>query len=304
MNKHLGTIRLSCAGHFTIFKHKEGEEPRMVADFDNLIVNQGMDRIGVGSCFQYIHVGTGSAAEANTDTQLQTFKVATSANGGFGDTTASLLTGPYWVSRTITRQFTPGQATGNITEVGAAWSATPTNLFSRALIRDGGGTPIAITVLANEYLTIQYTLKTYVSSTDVVSVINVDGVDRTVTLRVEGFPNQNWQYIGATSVGVAGSFSGYQPSVSNGTIGPFPSGGITGSQSVNPVQTWATYTNGNYYRDTTLTCSPSQANFTPGIGAVRIVSNGGDFQVGIVPVIVKTSADVFTLSARIAWARH
>lgn len=293
-------IKLGLSGHFKLMKFREGEEPRVVAEFDNLITNGGLNRIATDAMATAIQVGTGSAAESVTDTALQTFRAGTTATGGFGDTSASNNTvAPYWAAETMTRQFTPGQATGNITEVAAAWTTTTGNIFSRALIRDGGGTPVSITVLADEYLVVQYTLRVYCPMTDVVSTINVDGVDRTVTLRASNAMSSTWN----TPLGgdynnlSAGTFGVYDGAIGLITAGPSGTNTSVG-------EAVSTYVNGNYYLDFTLTAALAQGNYAGGIGALRFTTAAGEFQVGIVPKVIKTSDDVFTATIRVSWARY
>jgi hypothetical protein len=293
-------IKFGLSGHFRLLKFREGEEPRVVADFDNLIVNGGLDRIAVGTVAGSVQVGTGSAAESATDTALQSYLAGSNSNGGFSDTYSSNeAVSPYWASQTKTRQFTPGQATGNITEVAAAWTTATGNIFSRALIRDGGGTPVSITVLADEYLVVQYTLRVYCPMDDVVSTINVDGVNRTVTLRAANAMSSTWDApldsaFNNLSLGTFGVYDGAIGLITGGPSGTNTSVG----------EAVSTYVNGNYYLDFTLTASLSQGNYAGGIGALRFTTAAGDYQVGLVPKVVKTSDDVFTAVLRVSWARY
>lgn len=295
----IAEIKSGFAGHFTILKYREGESPVVVADFDNLITNDGLNRLATGGV-NAIQVGTGSAAESVTDTILQTYLAGSIANGGFGNTNASnVAVAPYWASETMTRQFTPGQATGNITEVAAAWTTTTGNIFSRALIRDGGGNPVAIQVLSDEYLLVQYTLKQYCPMTDVVTTINVDGVDRTVTVRASNVPSALWlSMLGGTFNDLgAGTFGVYDGNI--GLITGNPSGTNT-----SVAKLVSTYVTGNYYLDFTLTAALAQGNYAGGIGALRFSTAAGEYQVGIEPKVVKTADDVFTATIRISWARY
>lgn len=295
--KPIAHLSMGLKGHFKIFKFREGEEPRLITEFDNLITNGGLERYASGPVRTYVHVGTGTAAEAVTDTALQAFKASSGSDGGFGYSTSSnTTTPPYWGAYTINRVFNPGEATGNITEVGASWTSATGSLYSRALIRDLGGTPVAIPVLADEYLIVQYTTRVYCPVDDVVSIINVDGVDRTVTVRARNFPGGNWNdmngsanaaWTGSASDGVLGAFTGT------------PTGTVTPAN-----ETTSSYSANSHYLDYTLTLPLANGNFAGGIGTLSFQTNAGDYQVGISPKIIKTADDVLTATLRISWDRY
>jgi len=126
----------------------------------NLVLDAGLDLVashGLGQgIFAYCVVGTGSTAPAATDTGLVAELTRTNTTWQ-GDSTVRTSNGVYDISRYF--EFTYGAANGNLTEFGfSPNSAAGANLFSRALFRDGGGSPKTITKTSSEKLRVNYTL--------------------------------------------------------------------------------------------------------------------------------------------------
>src|ERR1700760_2175445 len=115
-------VKMKIKGHFslTAINADTGEE-RFLTDFDNLVVNQGLDFIATGSpsssvVFYGCVVGTGTSTPSPTDTLLQTFLAGTQNNLS---TTNAYSGSPAWTSTsTQTYQFGVGVAAGNLTEIG------------------------------------------------------------------------------------------------------------------------------------------------------------------------------------------
>lgn len=144
---------------------QDGQEigRRVVADwFENLITNQGLDRLGgdyVSDTIRYCLVGSGSTAPTNGDTQLVSAVASTSTQQV--STSGAQPSAPYFGWQRKTYRFGAGVAAGNLSEVGIGWGPSGAVLFSRALIRDGSGNPTTITVLADEILDVTYELRNY-----------------------------------------------------------------------------------------------------------------------------------------------
>ncbi|MCU0702284.1 MAG: hypothetical protein MUC96_37785, partial [Myxococcaceae bacterium] len=138
-------------------------ERRLILDwFKNLILDAGLNRLGSGGAFDRCMVGTSSTPVLPSQTGLgaqiaSTTTVEASTNG------VDIPGGYAWARRTF--RFPVGSATGNITEVGVGWSAT--DCFSRALTVDGGGSPVTITVLADEFLDVTYELRLHWPNVDI-----------------------------------------------------------------------------------------------------------------------------------------
>lgn len=157
-----------------------------LVEFDNLITNQGLDRLGVGGICTYCRIGSGNRLPSVNDIALENFtaetRKITKDNSGFE---------PEPIPRSFNTRifrFDKGEGTGNHSEVGVGWEIddqTELNpLWSRAIIVDSNGEPLTITVLEDEILDVYYTLYVYLSLEDHVAEFYYKNVKRTATTRV------------------------------------------------------------------------------------------------------------------------
>ena len=141
--------------------------PERVGEQHNLILDGGYDlppSYGFTGLAKYAAVGTGSTAPSAGDTGLGA-EVARTNNipSGEPDQTAHPSTGHYEFTRT--REFTEAEVGGqNLTEWGWAPAATG-QLLTRELFRDGNGTPVTLTLAADQRLRLIYTYALDVSPT-------------------------------------------------------------------------------------------------------------------------------------------
>ena len=205
----------------------------------NLVLDAGLDLVashGLGQgIFAYCVVGTGSTAPAATDTGLVAELTRTNTTWQ-GDSTVRTSNGVYDISRYF--EFTYGAANGNLTEFGfSPNSGTGANLFSRALFRDGGGSPKTITKTSSEKLRVNYTLT--VTLTPVTSTVGSFTITNVTPAPLTGhylliqpgnthIPRPdlgtfNWLATGA----VAGNSGGYGTYASGPAIGGFSFDGNT-----------------------------------------------------------------------------
>jgi hypothetical protein len=274
---------------------------RLLADwFPNLITNLGLDQLGNNGAWQTLcAVGSGNTAPAFTDTSLQTLVGTTNNNTVFTQTSSS--SSPYFGTTSLTYRFAAGVATGNLSEVGVGVSAT--QLFSRALILDGVGSPTTITVLAAEALDVTYQVSQYVPLVDVTGTVVIAGVTYNYTLRaanatstVRWAPRQN---------DPAGLFS---VTVYNGAIGAITSSPSGTSAAGGSVANNA-YSTSSYSNSGTVTFGLTGGNVSGGISAVDVLlgnsqASRGEYQVGLSPAIPKDATKVLTLSFSSTWARY
>jgi hypothetical protein len=139
-------------------EHITGE----TAWFNNIITNNGKDNFADADLtvnLAYAHVGTGTTAELATDTQLQTFVAA--SNTVQDSSSTAQASAPYYGKYVRTIRFGEGVAAGNIAEVAMSTQNTNGDAFTRALVKDGGGSPTTITVLSDEWLDVTYEFRTY-----------------------------------------------------------------------------------------------------------------------------------------------
>lgn len=289
-------------GWFKLEAVREDGSRRLLADwFPNLIVNNGLDLIGtangwLGDCF----VGSGNAAPANTDTSLQTLVGSTSTITV--NTQGNSGSSPWFGTTTNTYRFAAGVATGNLAEIGVG--VGPTNIFSRALILDGGGSPTTITVLSSEALDATYQLQNNSPTTDVTGNVTIAAVNYAYTIRA-AVANQtsNWAVNGG---GDQGGLRNTCP-VFNGAIGAVtgsPAGATAAATSIAN----SAYSSGNHFIDALVTYGLTAGNVSGGISAVQAFlgvnsASMGSIQVGFSPSIPKDASHVMTLGLRHTWAR-
>lgn len=220
MNIKLPPVGLKGIMRMVVSKDAEMKEvTHDTGEFPNLITNVGLNRIGEVNadsstasttfgqlCGRFV-VGSGQTPPSFTDTALQAPVAFASRNSDAVSESSSYERG--WYELTVMHQFEPGQAAGNLAEIGIQNSSASGPLWSRALILDGNGNPTTITVLADDFLTCYYTLRIMIPQEDAVFNINVDYDGELVPTVVTARPlnadssssSQGW---GLKSVGTSG----------------------------------------------------------------------------------------------------
>lgn len=274
-------------------------QTRVVADwFPNLITDSGLNRMGSGTFLDVCMVGSGQATPQVTDTTLQA-QVASSTAVTDTETTASSVA-PYY-GKTLKRwRFSPGQATGNLSEVGVGWTGGFT--FSRALILDGNGVPTTITILANEYLDITYELRNYSPTADDNFTVYLETTPINCVVR-PAYVNQYqyWAILGDT-VALNG-YIAYPVQLTNGAIGATTAG--PSGTTATGVPTSNTYANNSLTRTFYGTWGLGDANFASGgATAFLMCTNIGAFQIGFSPMIPKDITRSLRIDFGVSWARR
>lgn len=128
--------------------------------FSNIVLDEGLTQMGVGTWVDLCRIGSGNSTPVATQTQLDSIIASTATIIGSETQGVQLTTKPYynWVKRTY--RFAQGVAAGNISEVGLGWGAG-TALWNRALIKDLNSNPTTITVLSDEYLDVIVEIRFY-----------------------------------------------------------------------------------------------------------------------------------------------
>ena len=304
------------AGYFKIeaTNAKTGAK-RVLADwFPNLVTNGGLDRMATDHEYLlWCQVGSGSTEPANTNTSLVSKIGATKAY----TSRISSVNGasPYYRSNIKVFRFSPGQATGNISEVGVGWLATDA-LFSRALVLDSYGNPTTITVLSDEYLDVTYEHRFYPHETDVTGSItftgNIGGTyDYTLRpARIGVYVGQQGTSYGETPVSMnnCGAGTAYTDVLNRaydgslGIITSTPSGSyvdITSAMIRNNTYTAGTYT------ITQNVAIPVAAGNLAGGGIKSLLFAWGNlhYQIEFSSKIPKTNQDILSLIFSHTWAR-
>lgn len=331
----LSSPKVGLAGKFSLEVRKAatGQLVRRIEPFSNHILNQGLNWLGSRTvpgipgnvAMSEFFVGTSTTSPTNTDIEMGgTWKKSdiniTSNNNNLGAPNYVA----YW---TGTKRWSAGQATGTWTSVGVgAYSATgPVNrLFSRALIVDGGGSPVSITVLSDEYLDVTYTLELHAVTGDFSGSFDLSGVTYNYTGR-RSYANlwtagSSWFNVNlklAVDSGWAGvpHHAVYYPT---GLPSAVALGPITDTlTNASPLSIdYATYSNAPYVAGSyTTTCTETYglalANHANGIiGFSRGLASGGSpnyprsgWQILLDKVIPKTSSKILTLTWSASWGR-
>lgn len=307
-------INVGLEGRYLLIARKADGSKRVVADwFENLILDGGLNRLGIGDCWDRCQVGTGNTAPANGQTALVTLLTTTTnvltTTGGVNSPTNTYA----WARRTY--RFAEGAAAGNLSEVGVGWSA---GLFSRSLIKDEFGNPTTITVLADEALDVIYEIRAYPTMTDQVFNLTIAAVNYTFTLRPAFFSGNEssttqwpWQLIalmtnGATPINA--NMLGWAAYGAGASLAPI-TGDITGTQVVSPSDTVNVV---NSFRSPYVTNSfQRQCRVRYGLaggsvpfGGFRIMTTLGTYQMTVSPAIPKDGTRIFSLDYTLSWARR
>jgi hypothetical protein len=282
-------------GRFALWaSSKRGTRP-LAQWCDNLVLDIGLNQIGLGSWLTHCYVGTGSTAPVAANTSLESQVASTSTI----DSSAAGANGeePYYGYRRILYRFAVGTAAGNLSEVGVGWSA---NLFARALIVDSLGAPTTVTVLSDEVLLVLYEIQLYPPTEDYEFEAPVTGVNRTWIRRAANVTNGN------TSVGwgVAGTIASVHSVLGyNGALGLItqsPSGTSTTATS----SATAPYSNNSLKVGMSGFWSPTVGNLSGGISSFLLQTNGlGSYQFSVDPPIAKTALSTLNWGSEVSWSR-
>lgn len=301
-------IQANAAGFFKIEVRKVNEDaPHTIIDwFPNLITNQGLDRLGVGSITNYCSVGSGNSTPVVGNTGLD-LKVGSSASRGGVVDSGAISVAPYYGWRRHSYSFPVNTVIGNLSEVGIGWGSAANNdsLFSRSLIKDENGNPITLSIVADDLLTITYELRLYPVLTDSTGIINTGLGTHNYTLRAANVTKSQWYGdLGYYSV-LGYSSDAYTYPTDIGDMFNIPSGGSSGN--IRSTENKAIpYVAGSRYRDMNLSFGINEANHAAGIRSfVWLSTNGlGGFQVEFDPPIPKTNLQRFDITIRVGWGRY
>lgn len=297
-------MKIFLSGHFKLqVSDTPGGPAKRTVEFDNLITDAGLDRLGSsGNGFiPFFALGTGTTTPSPSDVALSSPSSLIGGTLTLSSTPATVP--PYVSSATFSRQSTQGQVAGTWTEVGVITAATGGVLFSRALIVDNLGNPTSITVLPTEFLTITYTLRMVIPDVDVISTFN--GI--TFTTRASDVLSSSWTPIVGTDIP---SFGSARIQAFSGTIQPItgrPASSLSGvPNSFTPA---SPYVPGSFENTWSLTFQIAQANGT--INSLVFGVGGGSssagqryiFQTGLSMPIVKDNTQTLTFQFKATWGR-
>jgi hypothetical protein len=268
--------------------------------FDNLILTQGLNRLGTAGVASHCHVGSGSTAPLVTDSGMQTFIAATSTKQSTLD--GQQNSAPYYGWHRRTFRFAAGVAAGNVSEVGIGWGASGAVLISRALVRDVSNNPMTITILPGEVLDVSYELRIYPPAETNFNV-TISGVTYACVMRAADVLGSSWAQVGLLmdngafygGIGTSGVYAYAGPL---GAVTATPSGSQSGasSSSVNA------YSNNSNQRVADLTFGLNNGNVSGGIGALSVSWYGlGAYQFSFDPKIPKDNTKMLVLKFALSW---
>lgn len=275
VNHHIG---LEGIFNFKLTNTKTGEIREY--EFKNLILNSGIDyyMTSPNSFISGCILGSSSVPPVATDTTITNIlgTSTTFQTSGAGGSNTTVL--PYYTSYYWTYRFIEGVATGNIAQVAMTYGSvnaannTYTGLFSKALVKDGNGTPITITKLADEVLDVTYTLRMYAPELDVTGTTTISGVNYDYIVRAANAGSWSLSSGAVSSVHTARAYTG--------TIGT-QLGTPSGSAGEVATKTFATYVVGTHTRTATIFWDLNNGNLSGGIRSVYLLFGNNSYGVGI-----------------------
>lgn len=290
--------------------YESGWSNNIVTDLGVRMMLGGASSGGANSFDVRACCGSGNSTPLATNTQLDSFVAGASTRAVSNSMVRNSTVSPYYVKHTWTWRFTPGEAVGNISELGIANSSvTPvssTQLFSRALVRDAAGNPTTITVQSDEYLDVTYELFIYPSASSEGTFSQmIDGVPQAfnytiIPCSMASTANTGWgqSTVNSCPLVVGNAQAGTQFTALYAVGGGL--GGVggdpTGTRYIVPTAASAT---GNYagkYRDVTFTAGLSDANAT--MDCYKLHLGAFVYQMQITPSITKTSTKTYTFTIR------
>ena len=287
-------------------------EVRKFPDFQNRILDIGLDRMAAGSYLDVCRVGSSNAPVLDSQTELQEH-IATSTrieSSSFNCTTAEPFYG--WIRNRY--RFAVGTAAGTLAEIGVGWNTgAPRLLFSRALIKDQFGNPTTITIAPDEFLDVTYELRLYMDTETVVhenvqsEVVAGVPLLHTVTQKPALVGNQAWGS-GLGSIVDQNSYGSFSSTAiyGGGAIGDFTQGwvGATEGRTYLPVTAINNYIAGSYYRDFNILVDLNDGNFAGGISGAAFFTNLGAAKIQFDPPLPKTASKRLNLRFRVSWGRY
>lgn len=301
-------IETQASGHIWLRKGKSVDAMEEVADFPNMILDVGLREMGLTANYlSYCSIGTSSVTPNASQTKLIGLLRTTNLDARSQQTGANSddPLNPY-VWKRVTKRFNPSGSNANISEVAFGSTSDGSTAFNRALIKDAGGSPTTITLLADEYLDVVYELRIYPPMQDITGTFTPTGTDteqRSYVARPYG-DGGLLTYTGPRGWAVDRMLSpvgATWSSVRSGDIGVIfsePAGQVSGLESDGMMD--AVGSSGIC----TITAPLALGNFSSGIRSAVVATLSCKYQFQFDPPFMKTADDVFTFSFRLSWGRR
>lgn len=273
--------------------------------FDNIILNSGLDAIGVDKQPLYssrFSVGTGTSVPNINQTQLDA-KIASIAGTWLSQVNNGSPS--YSTTHTFRAVFDQGAVVGNITEIainGGPEINEP--LFSRALILNNAGVPTSITITSLDQLTVYYRLSVFPYLSDFSGTMEISGTSYQYTGRagqVSGTMAPAFR-LDTTSYGYCGFV--YGPNATLGTIDGQPEGGYGSGGAVNfGYPTNQAYVPGSYSSTSSALIG---ITYESPINVFYIMygnMSGPRYQIALDTPIPKSNTNELRINVSVSWAR-
>jgi hypothetical protein len=308
--------RARVAGHFTLVITKPDGSSRIAADFDNLITDGGLERMGIGTFRNICAVGTGSVAPSVSDVQLNSTRAWTAGGAPNVPGASAQTSPPYYTTNHAGFRFGQGAASGSLTEVGVGWNTGnglgDYALWSRALIVNELDEPTAITILGDEVLDVYYSMRIYPPTDDVLYTVTIQDEVYDCISRAASVTASNQWYVPSGRVQFTSLPGGTAQGVFSSTIGAI-TGSPSGFSRYNAGWTNEAYFAASLRQDSVFSWGLDQGNVTGGIRSVYYQTSVGAYQTqftlptprgdGTV-TIPKDNNKVLSISFRVGWDRY
>ncbi len=283
-------------------------------EFDNLITNNGLNKIGRNVLPTRLLAGSGNTAPTFTDTQMQALLASSTVKSDAGAwtvvSTVETATNPHYITWSYAFVFPKNTAVGIWAELGSGWGTT--DLFSRALIKDAEGNPITLTVVTDEEVTVTYSVRAYlpyIASSTTVNTITMNGTEYTLTSRP--CLAQTTSLLGQSIFGTfsTGSVNTILRSYTNVTgMGSAINAPLAGTllSSANASNTVSAYVTDSFYNQWTNSVPINLMNHSSISGFISAAWNYGICEVAtrVEPPITKTNTQTFSITTRYYWDRY
>lgn len=302
-----GIIKLEIIKEDGTLKEAEG----LNTPFYNLITDAGLNFVSgnttIVAAANYCRVGTSSTTPTVSDTTLGS-QTGSSSPPGTTTSSAQYTEVPYYSGHQKVYTFAVGAVSGNLTEIGFFSASSGGTMWSRALIKDSGGNPTTLTLLATEQLKVTYIVRRYIPTTITGSfTLSTNGTNTTINYNIKpaninniyaswlgGYVSVDRLYLWAYETDILGNI----------TAGP------SGTASSVIQENMDSYIQGSFYRQTTVVAGTATANFSSGIGSIVFFHNVSSeaaystgYQCSFSPKIMKTSSQTLSIGIRLSWGR-
>lgn len=291
------TINTQVQGVFKLSKGNlnTGEEQH-ITTFNNLILDNGLNLLCTSwmmESFAVCSIGAGTSEPTVTDTSLTDHRFTVGGNLLSEGNSSGIYR---WT--TFKYRFNPNVA-GTYTEIGIG--KVSNNLFSKSLIKDSNGNPIAITLLSDEYLDVTYEIRFYINTTEsTITNFNLGKSVHTLNTKAAYITATKTIYDGNIADRPTWCFNLLSDTVSASNIDG-PGGILSSSTSLITLP----YVGGSFEKSYRAVFDlNNQVNNWPIKSAFINFGCFGLFQTEFIPDIIKTSSEILTIDFKISLGRY